>query len=101
MKRKVYMQPDVAILEMELEQMVAASDGYVDVDDGTSDNPENADSRLFFESDDVLQEHFLLLGEGEIDVNLRAERKFLAIYLLNSGKSVTFAPVKQKREDRC
>lgn len=38
---------------------------------------------------------------GEIDVNLRAERKFLAIYLLNSGKSVTFAAVKQKREDRC
>ena len=34
------MQPDVAILEMELEQMVAASDGYVDVDDGTSDDPE-------------------------------------------------------------
>ena len=25
------MQPDVAMLEMELEQMVAASDGYVDV----------------------------------------------------------------------
>ena len=49
-----YMQPDVAILEMELEQMVAASDGYVDVDDGTSDDPENADSRLFFESDDVM-----------------------------------------------
>ena len=48
------MQPDVAILDMELEQMVAASDGYVDVDDGTSDNPENADSRLFLELDHVL-----------------------------------------------
>lgn len=54
MKRKVYMQPDVAILEMELERMVAASDGFVDVDDGTSDDPENADSRLFFELDHVL-----------------------------------------------
>lgn len=54
MKRKVYMQPNVAILDMELEQMVTASDGYVDVDDGTSGDPENADSRLFFESDDVL-----------------------------------------------
>lgn len=53
-KNGLNMQPDVAILDMELEQMVAASDGYVDVDDGTSDDPENADSRLFFESDNVL-----------------------------------------------
>ena len=48
------MQPDVAILEMELERMVAASDGFVDVDGNTSDDPENADSRLFFESDNVM-----------------------------------------------
>ena len=53
-KNGLNMQPDVAILEMELERMVAASDGFVDVDENTSDNPENADSRLFLELDHVL-----------------------------------------------
>lgn len=46
---KKYINPDISVMEIELEQMIATSDLTVDTDPGTSEDPENADSRLFFE----------------------------------------------------
>ena len=46
--KKTYIQPEVAITEMKLEQMVAVSDPTVDVISDETGSPEDADARLFF-----------------------------------------------------
>ena len=46
--KKTYMQPEVAIEKMALEQMIAAStDVLIDIDKDTTGDPAAADSRLF------------------------------------------------------
>ena len=48
MMKKTYLQPEVAIENMELEQMIAASgDLLIDIDKDTTGNPSYADTRLF------------------------------------------------------
>jgi len=46
--KKTYMQPEVAIEKMAVEQMIAAStDVLIDIDKDTTGDPADADSRLF------------------------------------------------------
>lgn len=46
--KKTYMQPEVAIEKIELEQMIAASgDVLIDIDKDATGDPATADSRLF------------------------------------------------------
>ena len=45
---QIYMQPEVAIEKVALEQMIAAStDELIDIDKDTTGDPAAADSRLF------------------------------------------------------
>lgn len=50
--KKIYMKPEVVVIEAELEQMIAASEMTIDIDNGTSDDPEGADARLFFDDEE-------------------------------------------------
>lgn len=46
--KKTYLQPEVAITEMEMEQILVASDLTVDIDSETSESPEAANARMMF-----------------------------------------------------
>lgn len=50
--KKTYLQPEVAITEMELVELVAASDLTVDIVRDETGSPEDADARLFYMNDD-------------------------------------------------
>lgn len=48
MTKKKYLQPETDVLNMGLEQMIAASGEYIEVDDKVWGNPEDAASRVMY-----------------------------------------------------
>ena len=46
--KKKYLQPKMDVIAVELERLMSASNLTIEVDDDTTGNPEEADSRLLF-----------------------------------------------------
>jgi hypothetical protein len=48
MMKKKYLQPETEVLNMGLEQILAASGDYIEVEDNVWENPEDAASRVMY-----------------------------------------------------
>ena len=51
--KKKYLQPEVGIMGVELNQLMSASGPTIEVDNDTAGNPEEADSRFLFKELDL------------------------------------------------